>query len=54
MVINTFGHLPKRGETIDFKDFNIKVLRADKRRVHLLLFTRINLEEDTDDAIVSE
>ncbi|GJM04162.1 MAG: ion transporter [marine bacterium B5-7] len=54
LVINAFGHLPKRGETIDFKDFNIKVLRADKRRVHLLLFTRLNLEEDTDDASVSE
>jgi magnesium and cobalt transporter len=36
LVINAFGHLPKRGEIIDFAGFNIKILRADKRRVHLL------------------
>jgi magnesium and cobalt transporter len=41
-VINTFGYLPKRGEIIDFEGFNIKILRADKRRVHLILFTQID------------
>ena len=41
-VINTFGYLPKRGEIIDFEKFNIKILRADKRRVHLILFTQID------------
>lgn len=35
-VINAFGHLPKRGESIELAGFNIKVLRSDKRRVHLL------------------
>ena len=48
-VINTFGYLPKRGEIIDFERFNIKILRADKRRVHLILFTQIdsgNLSEN--------
>ncbi|MFT5395160.1 MAG: magnesium and cobalt transporter [Gammaproteobacteria bacterium] len=54
LVINAFGHLPKRGETIDFMDFNIKVLRADKRRVHLLLFTRLILEQSTDDSAESD
>ncbi len=53
LVINAFGHLPKRGETIDFMNFNIKVLRADKRRVHLLLFTRLNSEQTTDDSAES-
>ena len=38
-VIKAFGYLPKRGETTNFDRFNIKVLRADKRRVNLLLFT---------------
>ena len=38
-VINIFGYLPKRGETTNFDKFHIKVLRADKRRVNLLLFT---------------
>ena len=41
-VINTFGYLPKRGEIIDFEKFNMKILRADKRRVHLILFTQID------------
>ena len=41
-VINTFGYLPKRGEIINFERFNIKILRADKRRVHLILFTQID------------
>lgn len=49
LVINAFGHLPKRGETIDFKGFNIKVLRADKRRVNLLLFSRLEPEQSTND-----
>ena len=48
LVINAFGHLPKRGETVNFMNFNVKVLRADKRRVRLLLFTCINLEKTTD------
>ena len=45
LVLNTFGHLPKRGEKIEFEGFNIKVIRADKRRVHQLLFTRISEKE---------
>jgi len=36
LVIDAFEHLPKRGETIDFAGFNIKVLRSDKRRIQLL------------------
>ena len=50
LVINAFGHLPKRGETVNFMSFNVKVLRADKRRVRLLLFTRLNLEETSDES----
>lgn len=49
LVINAFGHLPKRGETIDFMGFNIKVLRADKRRVHLLLFSRLDSDQISTD-----
>lgn len=49
LVLNTFGHLPKRGETIDYEGFNIKVIRADKRRVHQLLFTRLAREEKDED-----
>lgn len=47
LVMNAFGHLPQRGETIDFNGFNIKVLRADRRRIHLLRFTRYPVGSDT-------
>jgi magnesium and cobalt transporter len=36
LVTHTFGHLPKRGETINLDHFRFKVLRADSRRIHLL------------------
>lgn len=49
LVINEFGHLPKRGEAIEFMNFNIKILRADKRRVHLLLFSRLEPEQTADE-----
>lgn len=36
-VVNKFGHLPGRGEQITIDDrYEFTVLRADKRRVHLL------------------
>ncbi len=40
LVINEFGYLPKRGEVIEFAGYNITVLRADKRRIHLLRFEK--------------
>lgn len=36
LVLSKFGHLPKKGEKIEFDNFEIEVLRADKRRLHLL------------------
>ncbi len=32
-VIDAFGHLPLRGETIELAGFGISILRADRRRV---------------------
>ncbi|MGI9229799.1 MAG: HlyC/CorC family transporter [Gammaproteobacteria bacterium] len=40
LITSSFGRVPKRGEEIDFEGFNVKVLRADKRRLHLLRFGR--------------
>lgn len=54
MVINAFGHLPKRGETIEREGFNIKVIRADKRRVHLILFSRFEEKQLPEDLIKEE
>jgi magnesium and cobalt transporter len=36
LVIKAFGRLPRRGETTRVGGVTFKVLRADKRRVHLL------------------
>ena len=36
LVINEFGHMPKRGETTRLGRFHFRVLHADRRRVHLL------------------
>ena len=41
LVTNTFGHLPKRGEITDFAGFNVKVLRDDRRRIHLMRFEKL-------------
>ena len=39
LVMNAFGHLPKRNEVIAIGDFRFRVLSADSRRVHLLRLT---------------
>ena len=51
LVLNKFGHLPKRGETIEIDDFNVKILRSDQRRIHLMRFIKLEppstVTEDT-------
>jgi magnesium and cobalt transporter len=39
LVIQAFGHLPNRGESVDIDQVNFRILRADQRRVHLLRVT---------------
>ncbi len=41
LVISRFGHLPKRGEVIEFDGLKVQVLRADSRRVHTLVVERM-------------
>lgn len=36
IVLQGFGHLPKRGETIKLEQFRFKVLHSDNRRIYLL------------------
>lgn len=54
MVIGALGYLPVRGEEIVIGDFNFKVLRADKRRVHLLRVLRLPPATGTADAAGDE
>jgi magnesium and cobalt transporter len=41
LVVNRFGHVPKRGEAITFDGFRFVVLRADSRKVHSMMVERI-------------
>jgi magnesium and cobalt transporter len=49
LIVNQFGHLPKRGEEITFSHLHVKVLRADSRRLHTILIQKLATEtEDSD------
>jgi len=37
LVVNRFGRVPKRGESVTFDGFKFSVLRADSRKVHSLI-----------------
>jgi len=36
VIMNQFGHLPKRGETTSMGNFTFKILHADNRRIRLV------------------
>ncbi|MET1078684.1 MAG: HlyC/CorC family transporter [Pseudomonas sp.] len=42
LVMNAFGHLPKRNEITEIGDFRFRVLSADSRRIHLLRLTQLS------------
>ncbi len=44
-VVNKHGHMPKRGDVVAFGNFRFTVMRADKRRVHLLRMRLIDPSE---------
>ncbi len=45
LVVNKFGHLPKRGDQVTIENLSITVVRADSRRLHSILIER--LPQDT-------
>ncbi len=52
LIIFELGRLPRRGEKIPYGPFEFQVLRADRRRVHLLRATRRpeSRNDEADDA----
>jgi magnesium and cobalt transporter len=48
VVMNSFGHVPKRDEIVVLGELQFRVMRADKRRVHLLKVVRRPAQTDTD------
>lgn len=49
LVVNKFGHLPKRNQEISFDGITVKVLRADSRRLH-----SITVEQTPQQDLLSE
>ncbi len=39
LVLHELGHLPTRGENVTVDNFDFSIVRADKRRIHLLQLT---------------
>ena len=37
LVVNKFGHLPKRGDVVNIDNIRVTVVRADSRRLHSIL-----------------
>jgi magnesium and cobalt transporter len=37
LVVNKFGHLPKRGDAINIENIRVTVVRADSRRLHSIM-----------------
>lgn len=47
LVTRAFGHVPKRGESVQIEDFTFTILRADFRRIHLLSVIKRHSSADT-------
>ena len=41
LVLNKFGKLPKRGESVSIEGFKFVVLRSDSRKIHALMVERL-------------
>lgn len=50
LLMNAFGHLPKRDEVVRLGRFEFKVLRADNRRIHLVQVALLTDHEVADEA----
>jgi magnesium and cobalt transporter len=50
LVMNGFGHMPKRGEKLDLGDFRFKVLRASNRQINLLQVSHREAEAESSQA----
>lgn len=50
LVMNGFGHMPKRGEKLDLGNFHFKVLRASNRQIYLLQVSRREAEVEPSQA----
>jgi len=45
LITREFGHLPKRGESVEMHGYRFKIIRADTRRVYLLQVISLKKDE---------
>jgi magnesium and cobalt transporter len=45
LVLQGFGHVPKRGEELELGGFRFRLLRADNRRIYLMQVSRLGEEQ---------
>ena len=50
LVLQEFGHIPERSETVEIGQFLITVLNADSRQIKLLKVTALEPEKDSENA----
>ena len=48
VITNKFAHVPSRGEVIEFGSYEFKILRADKRRIHVIRVIKMDDGTGTD------
>jgi len=46
LLLSKFGHMPTRGESIEFDGFRFHIMRADMRRIRLVKVIRLSGEAD--------
>ncbi|MEO1957809.1 MAG: transporter associated domain-containing protein [Methylophilaceae bacterium] len=51
LVVNKFGHLPKRDDHIQIEDLSITIVRADSRRLHSILVEVLPMAPDSAESI---
>lgn len=47
LVLQEFGHIPERSETVEIGQFLITVLNADSRQIKLLKVTALEIESES-------
>lgn len=48
IIMNAFGHVPKRGESVTLSGYDFKVLRSSNRRINLLEISPATVSPDTE------
>ncbi|RFA30265.1 magnesium/cobalt efflux protein [Alkalilimnicola ehrlichii] len=53
LVAHEFGHMPRRGESVVIGDQRLQVIRADNRRIHLLMVADVSESEARDRVVAA-